>query len=93
MSNFLREEDAHLDNHAMEEGRLFEAETFWRDHYLWLKEQGYLLRPRYNPQWVASWKLDPKKHWMLVEDGQLAQVRKPTTIGICLVLTCSDDVL
>ncbi|KAF5376400.1 hypothetical protein D9757_008694 [Collybiopsis confluens] len=30
-------------------------ETFWRDHYEWLKDKGYLLRPRYRPGWVASW--------------------------------------
>ncbi|KAJ3872076.1 hypothetical protein F5051DRAFT_172201 [Lentinula edodes] len=30
-------------------------EEFWRDHYDWLKDRGYLLRPRYNPGWVASW--------------------------------------
>ncbi|CAL1706283.1 unnamed protein product [Somion occarium] len=36
--------------------KLRSTETFWRDHYIWLKEQGYLLRPRYCPDWVPSWK-------------------------------------
>ncbi|KAF5376842.1 hypothetical protein D9757_004435 [Collybiopsis confluens] len=30
-------------------------EIFWRDHYEWLKDRGYQLRPRYRPGWVASW--------------------------------------
>ena len=34
---------------------LRDREVFWRDHYDWLKERGYLLRPRYRPGWVASW--------------------------------------
>ena len=84
MSKILRDEDAHPDSSALKDGRLFEAETFWRDHYLWLKEQGYLLRPRYDPEWVASWKSDSKKHCLIVEDGQLPQVRKATITSICL---------
>ncbi|KAJ6476541.1 kinase-like domain-containing protein [Mycena vitilis] len=40
----------------MKEGRLLPSELFWRDQYVWLKESGYLLRPRYSPQWSASWK-------------------------------------
>ncbi|KAF8893546.1 kinase-like domain-containing protein [Infundibulicybe gibba] len=44
------------------------SEVFWRDHIGWLKEQGYILRARYQPGWVASWKerLDRYK----CEDGQ-----------------------
>ncbi|KAJ3874225.1 kinase-like domain-containing protein [Lentinula edodes] len=34
---------------------LWDFEIFWRDHYDWLKDRGYLLRPRYRPGWVASW--------------------------------------
>ncbi|KAJ3725966.1 kinase-like domain-containing protein [Lentinula raphanica] len=34
---------------------LSQSESFWRDHYDWLKSKGYLLRPRYHPNWVASW--------------------------------------
>ncbi|KAF5357271.1 hypothetical protein D9757_013001 [Collybiopsis confluens] len=30
-------------------------EIFWHEHFEWLKERGYLLRPRYRPGWVASW--------------------------------------
>ena len=58
---------------AQDEHRLYDYEYFWRDSYHWLKERGYLLRPRYHPEWVASWK-DTKESWMDCEDGQTAQV-------------------
>lgn len=35
---------------------LFPDELFWRDHQVWLEEKGYMLRPRYRPDWVPSWK-------------------------------------
>jgi hypothetical protein len=39
--------------HSPDGETTFDQELFWRDHYAWLKECGYLLlRPRYNPQWV-----------------------------------------
>ena len=37
-------------------GGLLRGEEFWRDRYHWFKEQGYILRPRYHPEWVPSWK-------------------------------------
>ncbi|KAJ3712460.1 kinase-like domain-containing protein [Lentinula raphanica] len=40
--------------------KLWEFEIFWRDHYDWLKGKGYLLRPRYHPDWVPSWSGSPK---------------------------------
>lgn len=33
---------------------LTKEELLWRNHYVWLKEHDYLLRPRYNPDWVPS---------------------------------------
>ncbi|KAJ7658010.1 kinase-like domain-containing protein [Mycena rosella] len=41
---------------AVDEDRLGDYELFWRDHNAWLKERGYILRARYQPDWVASWK-------------------------------------
>lgn len=35
------------------------VEHFWKEHQPWLKEQGYELRPRYEPNWTPSWVLDP----------------------------------
>ncbi|KAJ6516594.1 hypothetical protein C8R47DRAFT_1172841 [Mycena vitilis] len=43
--------------------------TYWRDHHDWLKESGYLLRPRYRPGWIPSWQNDPHKVPSLCEDA------------------------
>ena len=34
---------------------LWGKEVFWKDHFIWFKEQGYQLRPRYSPDWIPSW--------------------------------------
>ncbi|KIJ52609.1 hypothetical protein M422DRAFT_156137 [Sphaerobolus stellatus SS14] len=31
------------------------GEEFWAQHYAWLTENGYILRPRFHPGWVPSW--------------------------------------
>ncbi|KAJ3856534.1 hypothetical protein EV368DRAFT_32205 [Lentinula lateritia] len=49
---------------------LWEFEIFWRDHYDWLKNRGYLLRPRYRPGWVASW-IGTTKEAFRCEDNQV----------------------
>ncbi|KAG9311898.1 kinase-like domain-containing protein [Chiua virens] len=36
--------------------RLENRECFWRDRYHFFKSKGYTLRPRYHPNWEASWK-------------------------------------
>jgi hypothetical protein len=54
--------------------KLSEFEGYWRDHYVWLKQSGYLLRPRYSPEWVPSWR-GTKKSWIDCEDGQIGDVR------------------
>lgn len=59
---------------AMAEGRLYESEVFWRDHCFWLEERGYLLRARYDPYWVATWRVNPKINWLFREDGQTVVV-------------------
>lgn len=35
---------------------LFRTEEYWRDHYHWLLDKGYQLRPRYHPEWAPPWK-------------------------------------
>ena len=55
------------------DGGLVEYETWWSQHYEWLKGQGYLLRPRYAPDWVPSWQgkeLDPLQY----EDARGSEV-------------------
>jgi serine/threonine protein kinase len=37
-------------------GSLKPSEFFWCKHRDWLKESGYLLRPRYQEGWAPSWK-------------------------------------
>lgn len=57
------------DEVSVKDGKLFPTETFWANHQTWLKEAGYLLRPRYQPDWVASWIKDPSKFWVACEDS------------------------
>lgn len=35
--------------------QLSTEESRWRDRYYFFREMGYLLRPRYHPDWVPSW--------------------------------------
>lgn len=53
---------------------LAESEIWWSEHYQWLKDIGYLLRPRYAPGWVPSWK-GTKKDRLLCEDGKALKVQ------------------
>jgi hypothetical protein len=32
------------------------GEIFWRDHQKWLQDSGYMMRPRYMPDWTPPWK-------------------------------------
>ena len=53
-------------------------EFFRRDHQQWLQEQGYMLRPRYHPDWKPSW-AGTNKDSDDCEDGQVYFVR-PTSL-------------
>ncbi|KAJ7267694.1 kinase-like domain-containing protein [Mycena haematopus] len=46
------------------------GEVYWRDHHDWLKESGYVLRPRFRPDWIPSWTAHPKKFKFEFEDYQ-----------------------
>ena len=48
-------------------------EVWWRDRYDQLNNYGYLLRPRYSPQWVPSWK-SSSRGWKDCEDGKRLKV-------------------
>ncbi|KAI0796162.1 hypothetical protein C8Q75DRAFT_364242 [Abortiporus biennis] len=37
---------------------LLKEECSWRDSQKWLEEQGYMLRPRYRPEWIPSYTED-----------------------------------
>ncbi|KAH8107735.1 kinase-like domain-containing protein [Cristinia sonorae] len=50
---------------------LHPGEIFWRDHQQWLQERGYMLRPRYMPNWVPPWK-GTNRAGVEFEDGQVS---------------------
>lgn len=63
---------------------LGEPEVWWSEHYQWFKDNGYLLRPRYAPGWVPSWKGN-KKDRLLCEDGRASRVYSALRIIIQLL--------
>lgn len=64
-------------------GELNSSEIFWRDHQKWLESCGYMLRPRYKPDWVPSWKDSKDKDWILSEDGRPFMVRRANVHAHC----------
>jgi len=78
-----------FERNNMKEGRLFKGELFWRDHQPWLKECGYLLRPRYDPDWVASWKRS-SGYWGEAEDAEVGNVREVPSPHFRRMLTRDD---
>jgi hypothetical protein len=63
---------------------LFITEKFWRNNFAYLKDRGYLLRPRFSPDWVPSWKTrggDPSK----AEDAAVFPVSR--ILCLCIVFT------
>ncbi|KAL1742166.1 hypothetical protein HDZ31DRAFT_43842 [Schizophyllum fasciatum] len=50
------------------------TEKWWVDHRAWLESQGYLLRPRFTPDWEPSWH-SPKVHLLDAEDHYPLQHR------------------
>ncbi|KAI0786625.1 kinase-like domain-containing protein [Abortiporus biennis] len=53
---------------------LLPTERFWRDIQPWLQTKGYMLRPRYMPDWKPSWN-DHDNEWRF-EDAAVC-MRKP----------------
>lgn len=60
--------------HSRRPGALTANETWWCQHYVWLKNQGYLLRSRYAPDWVPSWE-GTERNPFTCEDGRAMRVR------------------
>jgi hypothetical protein len=60
--------------HDRRPGALSVNETWWCQQYLWLKNQGYLLRSRYAPDWVPSWE-GTERNPFTCEDGRSMRVR------------------
>lgn len=57
-----------------ERSELTSTELFWRDNQPYLMSKGYLLRPRYMPDWVPSWKSKGRDKWDC-EDAIISLVR------------------
>ncbi|KAF9073651.1 hypothetical protein BDP27DRAFT_1417117 [Rhodocollybia butyracea] len=55
-------------------GTLYKSETWWAQHFEWLKQHGYLLRPRYRPGWQPSWRAGKDPYWKY-EDGHSTTYR------------------
>ncbi|KAF8055767.1 kinase-like domain-containing protein [Lyophyllum atratum] len=75
----------------MKNGKLMINELLWRNHYQFLKGHGYTLRPRYHPDWVASW-LDTSKDWTTCEDGIAIKVLDATRADGSLVILKRVDI-
>jgi hypothetical protein len=78
--------EAEVDNGPM---RLKDREIYWRDHQVWLQECGYMLRPRYLPSWIPSWKTDPTKVDLFCEDGiplSVSEVNIPGSLRLELYI-------
>ncbi len=52
-------------------------ELAWRDRQTYLESRGYLLRPRYRPGWIPSWRSDPSIKPFFAEDF----VRAPVSVS------------
>lgn len=60
---------------------LLPSEQFWKDRQVYLREHGYLLRPRYSPSWEPSWK-GTNRDPMFCEDSIRLIVSSYFNIGV-----------
>ena len=65
-------------------------EVFWREHQKWLQDCGYMLRPRYMPDWKPSW--PDNAHVMEYEDAQPLIVRPSRLCLLPQFILSSEDV-
>ena len=54
-------------------------EIWWRERYHRLKARGYLLRPRYSPEWVPPW---------TVSGADLGRCEDAKRIRVCMFFPC-----
>ena len=47
------------------------AEQLWIDKQRFLAKKGYLLRPRYSPDWIPSWQATPDRVHMAEDSMSL----------------------
>lgn len=66
---------------------LIPGEQWFHDRQPWLETQGYLLRPRYKPDWIPSWVGDPSIRPHHREDRQVYLVSSfPDVMNLRLTL-------
>lgn len=53
---------------------LYKDEIFWRDRYQFFRRKGYILRPRYHPDWQASWRFEVNPILEFFEDSVIQWV-------------------
>ncbi len=53
---------------TLEDIRLHDHETYWRDLFSFLESHDYLLRPRYRPSWEPVWPPPPDNPFASTED-------------------------
>jgi len=58
---------------GMEAGGLNRIEKRWTNRQKALEEAGYMLRPRYHPEWQPSWS-NTDEFFLNAEDGQAQAV-------------------
>ncbi|TBU50532.1 kinase-like domain-containing protein [Dichomitus squalens] len=57
---------------------LSSLEITWRDRQQYLESRGYMLRRRYRPGWVPSWKTDPSIRPTDAEDSLTTHALRPS---------------
>ena len=62
-----------LESLGMQAGGLSRIEKQWTNRQKALEEAGYMLRPRYHPEWQPSW-TNTDKFFLDAEDGQAQAV-------------------
>lgn len=75
--------------HNYPPGGISERESWWVERKEELEAAGYMLRPRYHPDWQPSW-LKTKKSYSDFEDGQteVVSVDAHTSLGSPQCLCC-----
>ena len=56
------------------------SESYWARRQQLLMSKGYTLRPRYRPDWVPSWKRDPKTSIFDADDRHSVPVKSMTLL-------------
>lgn len=60
---------------------LLSYEVFWRERFDFLKDRGYILRPRFKPEWTPSW-IGTNRHPNFCEDSIRSMVQYTRALSI-----------